>query len=92
MKCPFCEKEGILAYAYYDLGRSPRCGWVTAPFRDNDGNTHFHNERPSFGGDVFNCSNGHRFSVTHYKKCPVKNCEWNQTAKEDEIELLEKKS
>jgi len=70
MKCPKCVEEGTKSTLQGGAG-SVTCVYYQ-PYYDEEGAYHNHDGNAS--RQTFSCSNGHRFTIKHGKKCP--NCDW----------------
>lgn len=73
MKCEKCVAEGKRS-TVTDHGGMTTC-MGTHSFYDEDGAHHFHD--PNGHTRTYECSNGHRLSVTTYSQCRVAGCNFN---------------
>lgn len=73
MKCEKCVAEGKRS-TVTDHGGITTC-MGTHAYYDEDGEYHFHD--PNGHSANFQCSNGHRWSVTTYPRCRVEGCDFN---------------
>jgi len=65
MVCPKCKEENKKSHLYLQGGFVTCMGYER--YYDEDGNYHSHDT--NVHSEVFNCSNGHRFSVKKLIKC-----------------------
>lgn len=79
MKCSACVAAGKRSRVYIHGGRSTlMSAAISAAHYDEDGVYHRHD--PNYTDYAYSCSNGHKWTVRKYSKCP--SCDWTNEPKE----------
>lgn len=74
MKCPKCVEDGERSTLTGGVGTTTLM--YAAPFYDEDGNYHDHN--PNATTTSYQCSRGHRITVTTHRRCG--SCDWGSNS------------